>query len=228
MAMTRDEFARLLTSAQLKFIWDSIQGGLAIYSSSEHYSAEARLDHTASIRATIRNGHIVGCAKRMLLEQPDMGIRLNTKENRVLFYFNEKARLSFKKLDENRRHHNYPTRQARAFDAQLWPVDSASAAEESRASTRELWPLNTVPLMTNVVGGYVPNRTETDYEVVITCPDGEGNAWEWSLNGAEITELIKIPDPSTSVAANKITKRRVQIRPGVMRKHGNDGSEKQA
>ena len=59
MAMTRDEFARLLTPTQLKFIWDSIQGGLASYSSSENYSAEARLDHTASIRAAIRNGHIV-------------------------------------------------------------------------------------------------------------------------------------------------------------------------
>ena len=226
MAMTRDEFARLLTSTQLKFIWDSIQGGLASYSSSENYSAEARLDHTASIRAAIRNGHIVGCAKRMLLEQAGIGIRLSTKGNRVLFYFNEKARLSFKKLDENRRHRNYPTRQALAFDAQLWPVDLALSTEEPYAGSGQLWPLSMVPLMTNVVGGYVPNRAETDFEVVIICPDGEGNAWEWSLNGAEIIELITMPDPSTSVAANKITRRRVQIRPGVIRKRGNDGSEK--
>ena len=226
MAMKRDEFARLLTPTQLQFIWDSIQGGLASYSSSENYSAEARLDHTASIRAAIRNGHIVGCAKRMLLEQPNIGIRLSTKGNRVLFYFNEKARLSFKKLDENRRHRNYPTRQALAFDAQLWPIDLALSIEGSYAGNGQLWPLSMVPLMTNVVGGYVPNRAETDFEVVIICPDGEGNAWEWSLNGAEIIELIRMPDPSTSVAANRITKRRVQIRPGVIRKRGNDGSKK--
>jgi hypothetical protein len=225
MAMTRDEFARLLSPMQLKFVWDNIQNGLASYACSENYSAEARLDHTPSVRAAIRNAHIVGCAKRMLLEQPDLGIRLSTKGNRVLFYFNEKARLSFKKLDENRRPRNYPTHQALAFNAQLWPVN-ACTAEGLQADAGQLWPSSMVPLMTNVVGGYVPNRAETEFEVVIVCPDGEGNAWEWSLNGAEIVELITIPDPATSVAANKITKRRVQIRPGAIRKRGNDGSEK--
>ena len=226
MAMTRDEFARLLSPKQLKFVWDNIQSGLASYASSENYSDEARLDHTPSVRAAIRNAHIVGCAKRMLLEQPDLGIRLSTKGNRVLFYFNEKARLSFKKLDENRRPRNYPTHQALAFNAQFWPLDLACPAEGSQTDAGQLWPLSVVPTMTNVVGGYVPNRAETEFEVVIVCPDGEGNAWEWSLNGAEIVELITMPDPAASVAASKIMKRRVHIRPGAIRKRGNDGSEK--
>src|SRR6266699_3200950 len=226
MAMTRDEFARLLSPMQLKFVWDNIQSGLASYANSENYSAEERLDHPPSVRAAIRNAHIVGCAKRMLLEQPGIGIRLSTKGNRILFYFNEKARLSFKKLDENRRPRNYPTHQALAFNAQLWPVDLAFSPEEAYGDSGQLWPLSMVPLLTNVVGGYVPNRAETNFEVVIICPDGDGNAWEWSLNGAEIIELITMPDPSTSVAADKITKRRIQIIPGVIRKRGNDGSEK--
>lgn len=223
MVMTREDFAKMLSPIQLEFILASIRGGLALYSDDSNYSAAARLDHNPSTRAAIRNGHIIGYAKRRLLECPEAGIRLVIKGNRPLFYFNERARLSFKKLNENRRHSNYPTRQAKAFDAQLWPVEAVGDLSNRGATNGRLWPENIVPSMTNVIGGYMSNQAETSFEVFIICPDGEGNQWEWPLSDTEIEELIKSPEPAATEVANKIRKRRVRVRSGAIRKSGNDG-----
>src|SRR5258708_25828339 len=123
MAMRREEFAAFVKPPQLQFISDCIRKGLSDYADSTNYSPFARLAHTTSLKSHIRNGHIVFRAEQAAHERPELRIRSVTRRNRRLFYINEKGRLSFKKLNKNLRHSNYPTPQALAFDAQLWPRD---------------------------------------------------------------------------------------------------------
>jgi len=223
MVMTREEFANFITAPQLKYIWDCIQGGLADYENLEYYGAGARLAHTKSLRAQIRNGHIVHRAKRTVMDRPELGIRFSDKGNRPLFYINERARLSLKKLGQNLRHSNYPTRQAVAFNRQLWPADVMERETAGMVATA-LWPADVLLPATNVVGGYLLNDAETAFDVYIICPDGADNEWEWQLNGTDITELLGARKPEETTAASKIRKRRLTIRPGAARKQRTDES----
>src|SRR5690242_6277219 len=75
MVMTRDEFIAILTPDRARWVYETVQGGLADYANPENYSAAARLDHTKSIRAAIRNGHMIGRGKRALVANPGLGIR---------------------------------------------------------------------------------------------------------------------------------------------------------
>ena len=241
MVMTREDFIAILTPDRARWVYETVQGGLADYANPENYSAAARLDHTKSIRAAIRNGHMIGRGKRALVANPGLGIRHVRKGGRDLFYLADKARIALKLLDRNLRHHNYPTQQAGLFDGQRWPDDAAevmaeAASEIARQTGDEgsasapfqamsLWPSDVVLEMTNVVAGYVANAAETDFEVHIICPDGAGNAWTLKLTGAEIIEFITAPAAAAAKAAKRVQRRRVQLRPGAQKKQGTtDGS----
>ena len=77
--------------------------------------------------------------------------------------------------------------------------------------------------MINVWAGYKPNLTETQFDYYIVCPDGDNNAWEWQLSPADIEELVATTRPSETAAAKKI-RRRVNLRPGAIKKQADDGS----
>ncbi len=227
MLPTLEDFARSLKAPQLQFIREIILAGLSEYADPQHYSAYARLVHTytPSVRAQIRNSHIVYAAYRRAMEQPELGIQAVMRGNRRLFYINGVARLSFKKLDANLRHRNYPTRQALAFDAQLWPDNMVTRSVDGIAP-QTLWSEAILPDMTNVVGGYLANAAETSFEIYVICPDGAGNAWEWPLTSADITELIAAEDAAKTNAAKKIAKRRLRLRNEQNKKQGTDDANK--
>lgn len=213
MAMTREMFAGFVKPPQLQAVRNIIYQGLDDYADPANYSAFARLSHTPSIRAQIRNGHIVYRAEQMERKHPELGIRSVVKGKRRLFYINELARVSFKKLSRNRRHSNYPTHQALAFDAQTWPYDSGADVAGMGAIPVPLWSADALPpRATNLVAGYVANDAETDFDICIICPDGLGNAWEWQLNAADIIEIAAAGDPAATAAAAKIRRRRLPIK----------------
>lgn len=204
-----DDFKKLITPDHRRFIEDCIKGGLADYDNISYYSPEARRDHTQSVRAAIRNCHIVARAHRAIIDMPDL--RVSMKGNRVLFIVADKVRLSFKKLDKNLRSHNYPTRQALDF--------------LNQRSDSTLFGSDTYSEITNVVAGYKHNSTETEYELFITCPSDAYNNWEWKLSGEEEINsfLSSIPSQETVEITNKIHKKRVRVRSKPIRKDTANG-----
>lgn len=224
MVMTREQVVELLGPARLKFIKDAILGGLAMYADPTNYGAAARLDHTPSVRAALRNCHILGVANRMLMEQSELGVRVVKKRNRVLFYIKEQVRLSFKMLDENMRHHNATTRQSLAFDAQLWPREELSEVQGGPLA-QSLWSSDMMLPVTNVVGGYSAlDQVEAQFKVSVICPIGKHNAWELTLTDQEMEELITESEPAKTAAIIKIQERRIRPRPGVIKNQDQDGS----
>jgi hypothetical protein len=208
MPMSRDEFARFISPAQLQFVLAVQDQGLADYDDDRNYGPGARIAHDKRVRAQNRNAHIVHRAKMMAWEHPELGIRHELKRNRQLFYIHERARLSFKKIDENLRHSNYPTQQALNFDAQKWPGEADTSDSE-----RSLWAdVAAPPLATNLVGGYLLNETETGHSIYIVCPDGDESAWSWPLTRADIIELMAAENPAATAAAEKIQKRPLPMR----------------
>lgn len=232
--MTREQFAGFVSPSQLKLLHDGIRLGLADYADSRNYSNFARLSHTTSIRAQIRNGHMVYRVDLMARTHPDLGIMPKMVNRRRLFYINERARVSLKMLNQDHRHSNYPTSQATAFDAQLWPGDVLDALEETASAKQiSLWPDDTSAMVpvTNIVAGYVPNdELETSFQILIICPDGAGNAWEWALTSVDIEELVVANNPAETAAATKIRQRRlpIKVRDGVAKKDGISGPNGQA
>lgn len=236
-AMTREEFARFVSPPQLQLFYEGIRLGLGDYADPKNYSDFARLSHTPSIRAQIRNGHMVYRVDGLVAERPELGIVSRMVNHRRLFYIKGRARVSLKMLDRDHRHRNYPTTQALAFDAQLWPRDVLNALE-GQGDVRQvaLWPEDTEAMVpevpaTNVVAGYVLDKdTETSFQILIICPDGDGNAWEWLLTPADITELLAAREPAETAAATKIRKRRlpIKVRPDAARKQGASDASGQA
>jgi len=187
--LTREDVLALLTSDRKNIILDSIRGGLAFYEDPTNYSAAARRDHTLRESATCRNSHIVARARRATAEMSDFCVKV--VRGRVLFIIEDKLCVSFKKFDKRLRSRNYPTRQARAFLGQR---------------TLELaFP----PEMTNLVAGYKMDPAEVDYEVFITCPIGNKNAWQLRLFGEEIIDFFSAA-PAVPVAED--FKRRIVLK----------------
>jgi hypothetical protein len=205
MILDREEFLDVVTPEQRQFITDCIKRGLADYDNPDLYGEAARRVHTPSIRATIRNCHIVSHAKRGLLERSDIKVR--EKRNRVLFIISDKICVSFKKFDDNLRTRNYPTQQALAFEGQTLHMDLPSE-------------------VTNIFAGYLFNQAETEYELFITCPVGKKNEWHLKLSGsAKVLDLFstnrEMSNGEVKVVeevVEKVQKRRVRIRSEAMRK----------
>lgn len=229
MAMSRDEFIALLTPSQLRFFSLAIRGGLALYADPNNYSPKVLVDHSKAVRAQIRNAHIVQEARRLIAADPTLGVSERCIRRRVLFLVNSQAYTSFKLLDDNLRGHNYPTSQTKDFNKQLWPGESMPPALDEADVFGDivlrptLWHASLLSDMVNVWAGYKPDKTETQFDYYIVCPDGDTNAWEWELSDTDIAELAATSHPSETNAAKKI-RRRVKPRPSAVKKQATDGS----
>jgi hypothetical protein len=115
MPMSLEAFQEVLTAPRWSFMLDTVTGCLADYDDPAFYGPAARRDHTPSVRAAIRNAHMIGRAKRAVVAAPQLGIRLHTKGNRVTFIIADKVRVSFKRLNKSLRPRNYPTPRALAI-----------------------------------------------------------------------------------------------------------------
>jgi hypothetical protein len=188
MPLSKEDFLAILTPERRQFIYECVSGGLGDYANPAYYSPEARRDHTPSVRASIRNCHIVGRAKRVLPQHTD--IRIATKNNRIFFIIADMVRLSFKKFDKDLRSRNYPTKQSRDFNAQKFDGFD-------------------VEPLTNVIAGYQTNVTETQFALFITCPDEQRNLWEVYLDGEEALTFLTTPEIPEPV------KERVKVRPAI-------------
>jgi hypothetical protein len=194
-----EEIRQFLTPERRAFILDCIRQGLADYADDENYSTAARVVHSLSVRAHIRNAHIVDRATRWIAEQPDLNLKIKKLKGRYFFVIGDRLWLSFKKLDEKRRVRGIPTRQAQNFMQQRLQ--------------QNLWPAEDMPAATNVFAGYIPFDAETRFEVWLACPDGKVNAWELQLSGAEIVDLFPAKTPeATTEQVDEPTRRRVRIR----------------
>lgn len=134
---------------------DSIcRGGLARY---QEYPADIRIEHDTRATATCIYTHMVALAESLLTDKP--GVIFKTIRGLKVWIIGEKATIRFKKMDEDGRTRNYPTKQARDFDRQL--------------------PLPGIPYPPlNLVVGYLPNALGTDVErVQVARPAGKAVDW---------------------------------------------------
>jgi hypothetical protein len=130
------------------------RGGLERY---QRYPADVRVEHDARAAATCIYTHMVALADSLLTDKP--GIVFKSIRGLKVWIIGEKATIRFKKMDEDGRTRNYPTKQARDFDRQL--------------------PLPGIPFPPlNLVVGYLPNALGTDVErVQVARPAGKAIDW---------------------------------------------------
>jgi hypothetical protein len=209
---TKEEMEAFLTPPRLEWIHRSIRDGLADYEDPTLYSAKARVAHTPSVSSMIRNCHIVHRANMADLEE--LQVKVLIRRGRVLFRIADQVDVWFKKLDRNLRPRFVPTEQARAFVEQRMPM----------------WPEEELPpVITNTVAGYLPDAAEQEVRAYITAPFGNGNAWVIRLPGAVVidmfateTQLSMEDMPARQPVDNN--PKRIQIRPGVLKKDAENHS----
>lgn len=195
MVMTKEGFLNFLTPERKRLMIDCVKGGLADYNNPAYYGIQARIDHTPSVVAAIRNCHIVARARLASAESPDMAV--SCRRGRVLFTIADLVRVSFKKLNGRLRPRNIPTRQNRAFLGQrLDPQPPLTGLED-------------VPFMTNVVAGYVQDPADMRLHVHVICPLDESNYWDLELAGAEVDDFFatKAASPAIEAVASKVVKK---------------------
>lgn len=209
--MERDEFLQFLSAGRRQLIRDAILSGLALYDDPAHYSAEARRDHTVSIQAQIRNGHIVGSAKRAVVDRPDFKVRV--VRGRLLFRIEDRVDVSFKKLSATLRPRNYPTKQSQNFQDQLSLQQSPLLSDG-------------IPnAVTHVVAGYAAtDAAQTQFEIYVVCPDGPNNRWELCLSGVDVVEFLSAPALSPILEQAEQKARRVKIRRRTQEEANNGGA----
>lgn len=144
--------------SQLDPIFDELdaicRGGLARY---QQYPADIRIEHDARARAACIYSHMEIDAHARLNDLP--GVIHKEIRGLKVWIVGEKATIRFKKMDEDGRTRNYPTKQAVDYDKQL--------------------PLPGIPYPPlNLVVGYVPNSLGTDVErVQVARPMGKAIDW---------------------------------------------------
>lgn len=144
--------------SQLDPIFDELdticRGGLARY---QQYPADVRIEHDGRAAAACIYTHMVALADDLLTDKP--GIVFKNIRGLKVWIVGERATIRFKKMDEDGRTRNYPTKQARDFDRQL-----------------ALPGIPHPPL--NLIVGYLPNPLGTDVErVQIARPAGKAIDW---------------------------------------------------
>ena len=191
--MERTQFRQFFNAEREEFVLTSLREGIEIYLDSANYSPAARRDHSERTAAACTNDHVVKCARRLVLENPD--VRHVRRGGRDFFILGERVRLSFKKLDDDLRPRNNPTRQSNDFLSQeLW--DDGDAPER----------------LTNIVAGYRLDDTATSAKFYITCPLAHRNLWELQIGGDDSARLL--PDERGTPPSDAPS--RVRIRPGVV------------
>lgn len=122
------------------------------------YAPEILIEHDIRAQATCTYTHMVAAADRRFADHT--GIRpLDIRGLKVWLFESASVVVRFKKMDEDGRSRNYPTRQARDFDRQL-----------------ELPGLPPKPLRLTV--GYLLDDTATEFvRCQIARPDGRRTLW---------------------------------------------------
>ncbi|WP_295634052.1 hypothetical protein [Novosphingobium sp.] len=144
--------------SQLDFIFDHLdaicRGGLARY---QEYPADIRIEHDSRAKFACIYSHMETAAHARLSDLSNV-IHKDIGGLKV-WIVGEKATIRFKKMDEDGRTRNYPTKQAKDFDKQL--------------------PLPGIPCPPlNLVVGYWPNSLGTDVErVQVARPMGKAIDW---------------------------------------------------
>jgi len=130
------------------------RGGLARY---QETPADLRIEHDGRASATCIYSHMVTLADDLLTDQP--GVVFKNIRGLKVWILGERATVRFKKMDEDGRTRNYPTKQARDFDRQM-----------------SLPGIPHPPL--NLVVGYLPNALGTEVErVQVARPSGRAIDW---------------------------------------------------
>lgn len=128
--------------------------------------------HTPRTRANIVHDHMVYHARRLF--EGDTNVSMSEVKGLFLVEIGGQLLVRFKKLDEDKRHHNYPT----PYNLEFWgQLD-----------------LPGIPHVTRLVAGYELNNLQTDINAIyITCPNGSCNAWHFELESkmpqAEVDEF---------------------------------------
>jgi hypothetical protein len=131
------------------------RGGLERY--QKRYPPDVRIEHDGRATAACIYAHMVAIADEIPTEKT--GVIFKNISGLKVWILGECATSRFKKMDEDGRARNYPTKQARDFDLQL--------------------PLPGIPYPPlNLVVGYLPNPLGTDVErVQVARPSGKGIDW---------------------------------------------------
>jgi hypothetical protein len=122
------------------------------------YDPAVLIEHDVRAQATCTYTHMVAGADRRFLGRE--GVRILDIRGLKLWLFEQASVvIRFKKMDEDGRSRNYPTKQAKAFDAQL-----------------ELPGLPPKPV--RLTAGYLLDRTGTDFvQAQLARPDGPEVLW---------------------------------------------------
>jgi hypothetical protein len=122
------------------------------------YDAAVLIEHDRRAQATCTYTHMVAAADRLFVDRA--GVRHLEIRNLKLWLFEHAGIVvRFKKMDEDGKSRNYPTKQAKAFDAQL-----------------ELPGLPPRPLRLTV--GYLLDPTGTEFvRSQVARPDGRDTLW---------------------------------------------------
>lgn len=208
MAMTEDEFVAWIAKREraMKFISESIRGGLGDYDNPAYYGPDAKRDHTPAAMAMCRNCHIVRRAERAILDTPDLGVLVCYRRNRVTFIIENTIEVWFKALDKYGQPSMRKSRQSTAYKRQ----EQEPITEVEQSMLDVVMP----PELTRLFAGHKPkpNTGGVEFEVVVACPPESGSFWEVPLTGAEITELFNTPVTAPAAQVREQLRRRVRIR----------------
>lgn len=146
----------------------------------ESQYGHVRYIHTPRTRANIVHDHMVHHARRLF--EGNAGVFMSEIKGLFLIEIEGQLLVRFKKLDEDKKHHNYPTPQNLEFWDQL--------------------DLPGIPHLTRLVAGYELNNLQTAIDAIyITCPNGSCNAWYFELEDEMArTEIVELP---ASIAASE-------------------------
>jgi len=156
--MIMTEWTQADAMAELDPFFDQLdlicRGGVARY---REYPPELLIEHDSRTTANCIYSHMVTLAGAHLTDQP--GIVHKVIRGLKVWIIGDRATIRFKRMDEDGRSRNYPTKQARDFDRQL--------------------PLPGFPLPPlNLVVGYLPDPTGTVVErVQVAKPAGKTIDW---------------------------------------------------
>ena len=122
------------------------------------YDPSVLIEHDIRAQASCTYSHMVAAADRRFIDRTDVRA-LDIRGLKVWLFETANAVVRFKKMDEDGRSRNYPTKQARDYDAQL-----------------ELPGLPPKPV--RLTAGYLLDETGTEFvRCQIARPDGSDALW---------------------------------------------------
>lgn len=167
MSLITEEQAINFLEPHLGAIWEIVKGGWDDYLSL--YSDTVRVTHCSTTRANIVHDHQIARASRYAQAANDVRI-FDLSKLKILVIDGQFA-IRFKKVDDDLRSANQPTRQVEEFRAQEQLAD--------------------LPSTYNLEAGYLLNKLETEIQgIYLVCPNRKGHYWASELNGDVATQKI--------------------------------------